>query len=105
MAVSDLNSHPICDTPGYTEHNTPPQSPIKANHDISETTKTAPVKRNENEDGFSSPPARKLNKAQRVHSNPELSFNLELENRFSQLQNLPIAGNSSATSQTNTTPP
>ncbi|GFQ96758.1 hypothetical protein TNCT_462251, partial [Trichonephila clavata] len=106
MAVSEFNSLPYCDTPGCTDHNTPTQSPTKNNPENSEISEKAPVKRKENEDGFTSPPSRKLTKAQRVHSNPELRFNIELENRFAQLQDHQPVGNSSATAtQTNAPPP
>ncbi|GFR05845.1 hypothetical protein TNCT_646341 [Trichonephila clavata] len=96
MAVSDFNSLPYCDTPNCEVHHTPPQSPTLDIMEFPELCKKAPLKRKENEDGFTSPPSRKLSKSQRVYSNPELGFNLQLENKFSQLQDQQPEGNSSA---------
>ncbi|GFX29478.1 hypothetical protein TNCV_4498731 [Trichonephila clavipes] len=50
--------------------------------------KTTAVERKEKEDGFSSPPTRKLSKNKRTSSNPDLNFKINLSNTFNGLENL-----------------
>ncbi|GFX69702.1 RNA-directed DNA polymerase from mobile element jockey [Trichonephila clavipes] len=114
IAVSEISSIPGCDNPDCNVHNTPNCSPNKTiqeiptlpNCSLSKSVqeypplpKTTAVKRKEKEDGFSSPPTRKLSKNKRTNSNLDLNFKINLSNKFNGLENLeptlePVAGTS-----------
>ncbi|GFY50183.1 hypothetical protein TNIN_9371 [Trichonephila inaurata madagascariensis] len=67
QAVSDLSTLPRCNTPGCRIHETPVNSPTKANvNDFPELPKKAGSKRKESDDGFISPTSKQTCKMQKV---------------------------------------
>ncbi|GFX13804.1 hypothetical protein TNCV_3421161 [Trichonephila clavipes] len=108
IAVSEISSIPGCDNPDCNINNTLNCSPNKTIQEIPTLSncspsksvqeypplpKTTAVKRKEKEDGFSSPPTRKLSKNKRTNSNPDLNFKINLSNKFNGLENLARSGN------------
>ncbi|GFT16611.1 multidrug resistance-associated protein 1 [Trichonephila clavipes] len=93
--LTDLQvKHQIAEIPTL-----PNCSPSKSVQEYPPLLKTTAVKRKEKEDGFSSPPTRKLSKNKRTKSNSDLNFKIILSNKFSGLENLeltiePVAGTS-----------
>ncbi|GFY07864.1 hypothetical protein TNCV_4288001 [Trichonephila clavipes] len=85
-AVSEYTSLPPCGIPNCSRHNIK-DTPLKLNvPDPSPPPTPIPTKRKENE-GFTSPPSRKLTKSTPSNSNTGLNFKINLTNAFSALDN------------------
>ncbi|GFY38954.1 hypothetical protein TNIN_225091 [Trichonephila inaurata madagascariensis] len=92
QAVSDLSTLPRCNTPGCRIHETPVNSPTKANvNDFPELPKKASSKRKESDDGFISPTSKQTCKMQKVEFK---NFDLKTNNKFDNLNEKDIAGTS-----------
>ncbi|GFU93867.1 hypothetical protein TNCV_1660911 [Trichonephila clavipes] len=85
QAMSHFTSLPPCDIPNCTRH-TPTNTPVRDDQTESPLPKPTSSKRKENNDGFISPPLRKLNKNQDTTTDTETTFKIDLTNKFNALE-------------------
>ncbi|GFX21639.1 nucleic-acid-binding protein from transposon X-element [Trichonephila clavipes] len=91
-----------CSTPGCTVHGTPP-TPNISQQEFPALPKVNAQKRKENDDGFVSPSRRQTIKKPNLILSP--NFNVETNNKFSNLNQQEIAGTSNDNTTSNDTPP
>ncbi|GFW92677.1 hypothetical protein TNCV_519931 [Trichonephila clavipes] len=84
QAVSLITSFPPCDIPNCTRH-TPTNTPVKDDQTESPLPKPTSTKRKENNNGFISPPLKKLNKNLDTTTDTETTFTIDLTNKFNAL--------------------
>ncbi|GFU83023.1 nucleic-acid-binding protein from transposon X-element [Trichonephila clavipes] len=91
-----------CSTPGCTVHGTPP-TPNISQQEFPALPKVNSQKRKENDDGFVSPSRRQTIKKPNLILSP--NFNVETNNKFSNLNQQEIAGTSNDNTTSNDPPP